>query len=171
MNLIRRIRPSGEQMTMMAGAMAVFVVPVNAIVWPLFAQAGVDLSVALPIALASGGLGLASPFVREAAVRRKNREEFMFPDDPAVVRMNEITSVRLTGDFCAWEENRIWLDKSGGSWRISLDLPIGETYHYKFLIQGQGQGGEMGDDMPDREIGVKSINIDIHGDVSVLKVL
>lgn len=46
--------------------------------------------------------------------------------------------VFLTGDFNQWVPNDIPLQQEcDGSWRVSLDLPQGRRYEFRYVIDGQ----------------------------------
>jgi 1,4-alpha-glucan branching enzyme len=47
--------------------------------------------------------------------------------------------VTLVGDFNNWDTTRDEMQQSrhNGNWRISLDLPKGREYQFRYLVNGQ----------------------------------
>lgn len=47
-------------------------------------------------------------------------------------------SACLVGDFNAWNQNSLPMQRNGnGCWRITLELPLGKTFEFRYLIDGQ----------------------------------
>jgi 1,4-alpha-glucan branching enzyme len=47
--------------------------------------------------------------------------------------------VNLVGDFNDWDTNRHEMSqsRSNGNWRITLDLPTGKEYQFRYLVNGR----------------------------------
>ena len=45
-------------------------------------------------------------------------------------------TVYLVGDFTGWEKEALSLDRRDEEWAITLDLPKGKEYRYRYLFDG-----------------------------------
>jgi 1,4-alpha-glucan branching enzyme len=67
------------------------------------------------------------------------------PDNESVRVTFELPSslwaerVNLVGDFNDWDTNRheMTQSRSNGNWRISLVLPAGKEYQFRYLVNGR----------------------------------
>jgi len=48
----------------------------------------------------------------------------------------QVQEVRISGDFCSWDENGYLMQKQGDTWFIDLHLVKGKL-RYKFIVDGK----------------------------------
>jgi 1,4-alpha-glucan branching enzyme len=55
--------------------------------------------------------------------------------------------VHLVGDFNDWDPRSLPLERSNhDGWRVTLELPRGRTFHYRFLLDGTRWCNDWGAD-------------------------
>lgn len=45
-------------------------------------------------------------------------------------------SIHVVGDFNSWDERATPLRLTDGGWMVTLELPAGQAYQYRFLLDG-----------------------------------
>ena len=62
--------------------------------------------------------------------------------------------IYLTGDFNNWQANDIALQQTrSGVWQATLDLPLGKTYQFRYVIDGQWRTDSHADGISDNNLG------------------
>lgn len=63
----------------------------------------------------------------------------------------------LTGDFNDWRQDDIRLQQDrNGVWQASIDLPMGRTYQFRYLIDGQWRTDSHADGYATNEFGTEN---------------
>jgi hypothetical protein len=62
--------------------------------------------------------------------------------------------ISLTGDFNGWRENDIVLQQTrSGVWQAAVDLPLGASYQFRYVVDGQWTTDSHADGMSDNRHG------------------
>ena len=62
--------------------------------------------------------------------------------------------ISLTGDFNEWRENDILLQQArSGVWQVALDFPVGASYQFRYVVDGQWYTDSHADGVPDNQFG------------------
>lgn len=62
--------------------------------------------------------------------------------------------IYLTGDFNDWQEDDIPLQQTrSGVWQVMLDLPIGKSYQFRYVIDGQWRTDSHADGLSENSFG------------------
>ena len=71
--------------------------------------------------------------------------------------------VYLTGDFNDWCENDTPLRQArDGAWRVALDLPVGQRFQYRYVVDGQWQTDWSSDGSAHNSFGSQNSIVDTH---------
>jgi 1,4-alpha-glucan branching enzyme len=62
--------------------------------------------------------------------------------------------IYLVGDFNDWQANDIFLQQArSGVWQAALDLPLGKSYQFRYVIDGQWRTDSHADGLSDNSFG------------------
>ncbi len=76
-------------------------------------------------------MGIQKRFLKSKPV---SKVTFRLPREAAP----EAEAVHLVGDFNDWDKDSLPMTRlKNGEYKLTLDLPVGREYHFRYLIQGE----------------------------------
>lgn len=73
--------------------------------------------------------------LKKKFLKTKCKIEFVFPANAAA----QVQSVHLVGDFNSWDKvsHPMAMDKKGQSYSLTLELPLGQSFQFRYLVNNQ----------------------------------
>jgi 1,4-alpha-glucan branching enzyme len=88
-------------------------------------------------ALSDSGMAAHDPSTRHPADDQSPHNGKLAVVQFSVARFNDATTAHVVGDFNDWSQTDHPMHMAGDGFELTLSLPVGHRYHYRYLLDGE----------------------------------